>query len=323
MGFPETRLRRLRRTEALRSLVRETALEPGDLVLPLFVDAGLEAPAPVESMPGVRRHPVTGAGEVARAAQKAGLGGVLLFGQARAKGPDAPDAVAEDAAVPEALRRMKDAAPSLALAADVCLCAYTDHGHCGVLGPQGVENDPSLALLARTAVNYAKAGADLVAPSDMMDGRVGAIRRALDGEGLHDTAILSYAAKYASAFYGPFREAQASAPRAGDRKGYQMDPGNVREALREIGLDLDEGADVVMVKPALAYLDVIRAARERFDVPIAAYSVSGEYSALKAAAERGWIDERAAVLESLLAMRRAGADLVVTYHALDAARWLG
>jgi porphobilinogen synthase len=323
MGFPEIRLRRLRRTDAIRALVRETALSPGDLVLPVFVDPALSAPAPVPSMPGVERIPVRRAGEVARSAQAAGLGALLLFGQAREKGPEAPDAVAEDAAVPEALRRMKEAAPGLVLLADVCLCAYTDHGHCGVLGPEGVENDPSLALLARAAVNYARAGADFVAPSDMMDGRVGAIRRALDGEGFASTGILAYAAKYASAFYGPFREAQSSAPRSGDRRSYQMDPGNVREAMREIGLDVAEGADVVMVKPALAYLDVIRAARERFDVPVAAYSVSGEYAALKAAAERGWLDERACVLETLLAMRRAGADLVVTYHALDAARWLG
>jgi len=315
-------MRRLRRTGALRALVRETSLEPGDLILPLFFDPALKEPEAVASMPGVQRYPVAEAANLARLAVAARLGGVILFGQAREKGPDAPDALAPDAAVPEALRRMRAAAPDLLLIADVCLCAYTDHGHCGVAGDGEIENDPSLELLARTAVNYARAGADVVAPSDMMDGRVAAIRRALDEASLGDRAILSYAAKYASAFYGPFRDAQASAPRFGDRRSYQMDPANSREAMREIALDLEEGADLVLIKPALAYLDVVREARGRFDAPLGAYNVSGEYSALKAAALMGWIDERAAVLETLQSMRRAGADFILTYHALDAAAWL-
>jgi len=322
VGFPTTRLRRLRRTPGLRALVRETTLEPADLILPLFVDPALRAPEPIPAMPGVERHPVAAAPELARRARKAGIGAVLLFGSASKKGPDAPEAHDPEAAVPRALRAMREAAPDLVLMADVCLCAYTDHGHCGVVERGGVANDPSLALLARTAVCYARAGADVVAPSDMMDGRVGAIRAALDAASLPETAILSYAAKYASAFYGPFREAQSSSPQFGDRRSYQMDPANGREAMREIELDLAEGADLVMVKPALAYLDVIRAARERFDAPVAAYNVSGEYAAIKAAAANGWLDERAATLELLLSMRRAGADLILTYHALDAAAWL-
>ncbi len=322
VGFPKTRLRRLRRTEGVRALVRETTLEPADLVLPLFVEADLSEPAPVETMPGVQRLPIAHAVDAAARAADAGLGAVLLFGTASQKGPEAPEAYDPQAAVPQALEAMAARVPDLPLIADVCLCAYTDHGHCGVVRDGEVHNDESVELLARTAVTYAAAGAHVVAPSDMMDGRVQAIRTALDAAGQSDCSILAYAAKYASAYYGPFRDAQDSSPQFGDRRSYQMDPANAREALREVQLDIDEGADMVMVKPALAYLDVVRAARERFDVPIAVYNVSGEYSAVKAAAARGFLDERGVVLENLLAMRRAGADFILTYHALDAAGWL-
>jgi porphobilinogen synthase len=315
-------MRRLRRTPALRALARETALLPGDLILPLFVDPQIRASEGIPSMPGVERHPVAAAGDLARRTREAGIGGVILFGTAARKGPAAPEAYDPEAAVPRALRAMREAAPDLVLMADVCLCAYTDHGHCGVVKAGAIDNDASLDLLAKTALVYARAGADVVAPSDMMDGRVAAIRKALDAGGAADTAILSYAAKYSSAFYGPFRDAQSSAPQFGDRRTYQMDPANAREAMREIALDLEEGADLVMVKPALAYLDILRAARDRFDAPLAAYNVSGEYSAVKAAAAAGWLDEKAAVLEILLSMRRAGADCILTYHALDAAGWL-
>jgi len=322
MMYPESRLRRLRRTPALRALARETHLVPRRLVAPFFVVPGRGVRVPVESMPGVDRVSVDGLLEEARKLAGLGVGGLLLFGLPEAKDAQGSGAWAGDGPVPSALRALRQADLGLVLVADVCLCEYTDHGHCGVLEGGQVANDATLPLLARAAVAYAKAGADLVAPSDMMDGRVGAIREALDEAGLPDAAILSYAAKYASAFYGPFREAADSTPREGDRRSHQMDAANVREALREIEQDLNEGADAIIVKPALAYLDVIRAARERTEAPIAAYNVSGEYSMVKAAAARGWIDEPRVVLEILTAIRRAGADWILTYHAADAARWI-
>ena len=318
---PRLRLRRLRRTAALRALVRETALEVGDLIQPLFVreDDAIEAAVP--SMPGVRRFTIDEVAAEGRDLEDLGIPGVILFGLPIEKDPDASGAYAEHGVVQEALRSLRRAAPGLILMADVCLCEYTDHGHCGVVRDGRVDNDASLELLARTAVSQARAGADVVAPSAMMDGQVGALRAALDRAGLDDTIILAYAAKHASAFYGPFRDAADSAPRFGDRRSYQKDPANLRESLREIALDVEEGADMIMVKPALAYLDVIRAARERFDLPLAAYSVSGEYALVKAAAERGWIDERAVVEEIHLGIRRAGADLILTYHAKEIAQW--
>ena len=319
MTFPTTRLRRFRATPALRSLVRETTLEPGDLVAPIFVCHGEKVRRPIESMPGQAQlsvdEAVREAGELARL----GVGGVILFGLPAKKDAVGSEGYAKDGIVPRALRALKASAPGLLLWADVCLCEYTDHGHCGVLTGERVDNDKSLPLLSRAAVAYAEAGADIVAPSDMMDGRVGAIRRALDDAGLPETPIVSYAAKYASAFYGPFREAAESAPQFGDRRAYQMDPSNGDEALREVALDLEEGADMVMVKPALPYLDIVRRVKERFGVPVAAYNVSGEYSMLKAAAERGWIDGERAALETLTSIRRAGADVIVTYHAKEIA----
>ncbi len=322
-GFPVVRSRRLRRGEGIRRLVREARLSPAQLVLPLFVIPGKGQRQPIASMPGVERLSADLCGEEARSAKSLGLGGLLLFGV-----PDEKDATGSsgrdpDGLVPRAIRAAKEAAPELPVMADVCLCDYTDHGHCGVLLPSGeVDNDATLPLLADQALAYARAGADVVAPSDMMDGRVAAIRRGLDEAGLSDTAILSYAAKYASAFYGPFREAANNRPRQGDRKGYQMDPANGREALREVALDIEEGADMVMVKPAMAYLDVVRAVRERFDVPLLAYNVSGEYSMLEAAAANGWIDGQRAMLEMLTGIRRAGADAIITYFAPKAARLL-
>jgi porphobilinogen synthase len=325
-AFPATRLRRLRRTESLRRLARETHLAPDQLILPLFCAPGRGVHDSIGAMPGVfRRSPDNCAAE-AQQAYKAGLGGVILFGV-----PDEKDARGSSAAdpngiVPTTIRAIKERVPDLAVIADVCLCDYTDHGHCGVLkeGPHAeVDNDATLPLLAAQAVAYAQAGADIVAPSDMMDGRVAALRRALDVAKLDHTPILSYAAKYASAFYQPFREAAQSAPKKGDRRGYQMDPGNAREALREVEMDLEEGADLVMVKPALSYLDVIYRVRERFDVPLVAYNVSGEYAMIKAAAAQGWLDEKRAMMEALLSIRRAGADSIITYFALDAAKALG
>ncbi len=318
-----SRHRRLRRTPALRRLVRETRLDASMLVLPVFVDARASTPVPIASLPGHARWPAERAVEIAERAASAGLGGLLLFGL-----PDEKDERGSGAAdplgpVPRALRAIRAHVTELALIADVCLCEYTSHGHCGVVDADGaVDNDATLPLLADAARAYADAGADIVAPSDMMDGRVAAIRAALDAGGRGDTAILSYAAKYASAFYGPFRDAAECAPLFGDRGGYQMDPANAREARLELRADLDEGADLLMVKPAGPYLDVISAARARFDVPLAAYQVSGEYAALHAAAERGWIDLRRAALESLVGVARAGADVIVTYFALDAAEWL-
>jgi porphobilinogen synthase len=315
--------RRLRRTPALRRLVRETRLVASQLVLPLFVRPGTGVRRPVASMPGVDQ---TSVDELLRDAERAaslGVGGVLLFGIPEHKDATGSTAWDDDGPVQQAVRALKRELPQLVVITDVCLCEYTDHGHCGVLREDGVvDNDPTLALLAREAVSHAAAGADVVAPSDMMDGRVGAIRQALDDEGFGETALLSYAVKYASAFYGPFRDAAESAPQHGDRRGYQMDPSNGEEALREARADIAEGADLLMVKPAGAYLDVIARVRDAIDRPLAAYQVSGEYAMLKAAGERGWIDEERAMLESLVAIRRAGADLIVTYFATAAARLL-
>jgi porphobilinogen synthase len=323
MPFPRTRLRRLRRTPALRGLVRETRVDPADLVLPLFVTHAAGAQEPIASMPGVFRHSIDHAVQEAREAAALGLPGVLLFGIPAHKDPEGSGAWDDEGVVQLATRAIKEACPELLVIADLCLCEYTDHGHCGVVTAEGgIDNDQTLELLARTAVSQARAGADVIAPSDMMDGRVGAIRGALDDDGLTDVPILAYSAKFASAFYGPFREAADSTPAFGDRRSYQMDPANAREALREAAEDAAEGADALMVKPALPYLDVIRRVREASDLPIAAYHVSGEYAMLRAAAERGWLDERAATLETLTAIKRAGADVIVTYFAKDAARWL-
>ncbi len=318
---PRVRLRRLRRNAAIRSLVRETTAELAHLVQPMFVREDTSIPADIPSMPGIRRFTVKEAEREAKELAALGVPAVILFGLPVEKDPLARGAYDDRGIVQEAVRAVKRIAPDLTVMADVCLCEYTDHGHCGVVRNGRIDNDASLELLARTAVSQAAAGADVVAPSAMMDGQVAALRAALDQAGYEDAIILAYAAKHASAFYGPFREAADSAPRFGDRKTYQKDPANLRESLREIALDLEEGADIVMVKPALAYLDVLRAARERFDVPLAAYAVSGEYSLIKAAAERGWVDERAIVEETLTAIRRAGADLILTYHAKDVARW--
>ena len=320
MAFPQTRLRRLRRTVALRDLVRETELSPERLIAPLFVAAAAE---PIDSMPGQSRLTISGA--VAEAGELAALGvpGVLLFGIPDHKDVEGSGAWDDEAPVQLAVRAIKAAHPDLVVMTDVCLCEYTSHGHCGVLRDDGaVDNDATLELLARTAVSHARAGADVIAPSDMMDGRVGAIRSELDAEGFEELPILAYAAKFASAFYGPFREAAGSTPSRGDRRSYQLDPANAREALRETELDIAEGADMVMVKPALAYLDVIAAVRAITRLPLAAYNVSGEYAMVKAAVATGAFDERAVVLETLTAIRRAGADMIITYHAKDAARWL-
>jgi porphobilinogen synthase len=318
-AYPTTRLRRLRRTAPLRSLAGETRGSLDDLVMPLFV-----APEPLvnESLPAMGRFSLEGLLREAEELVEAGVRAVLLFGIPEAKDEEGSGAWDEDGIVQRALQELKSRVPELLLLTDVCLCEYTSHGHCGVIRDGEVDNDATLELLARTAVSHVEAGADAVCPSDMMDGRVGAIRLALDEAELHQTPIVAYSAKYASAFYGPFREAADSAPAFGDRRGYQMDPRNVREALRECELDLAEGADVIMIKPALPYLDVIRAARERFDCPVAAYNVSGEYAMVKAAAARGWLDERQAAVESLTAIVRAGADVVVTYWAKELAAWL-
>ena len=324
VGPGAKRPRRLRRTETLRDLVRETTLEPGDFVYPLFVVAGEGMRRPVESMPGIEQLSVDRLSEEAREVAALGIKAVLLFGIPATKDPHGLESFAEDGVVQQAIRTLKDAHPDIVVVTDVCLCEYTDHGHCGLLDDAGgISNDETLDVLRRIAVSHAEAGADVVAPSGMIDGMVGAIRGALDEEGLQRVAILSYAVKYASAFYGPFREAAEGAPAFGDRRSHQMDPANAREALREAALDVDEGADALMVKPALGYLDVVRSVRERFpELPLAAYNVSGEYAMVKAAAANGWLDERAVVLEALTGIRRAGADLVVTYHAKDAAAWL-
>ncbi|HEX4188556.1 MAG TPA: porphobilinogen synthase [Solirubrobacteraceae bacterium] len=323
MAFPKTRMRRLRASAGLRGLVRETELHANQLVLPMFVAETAAGSEPIATMPGVDRLSVAAAVEQAREAAALGLGAVMLFGVPAEKDDQGSGAWEDDGIVQVATRAIKLAEPELLVITDVCLCEYTEHGHCGVLGEDGtVENDATLELLARTAVSHARAGADLVAPSDMMDGRVGAIREELDAEGHTATPILAYSAKFASAFYGPFREAAASTPAFGDRRGYQMDPANGREAVREALLDVEEGADMVMVKPALAYGDLIAAVKQATGLPVAAYNVSGEYAMVKAAAAAGYLDEPSAVLEILISLRRAGAEVIVSYHAKDAARWL-
>jgi len=333
MPFPTIRARRLRATPALRALVRETALSPRDLVWPLFFSALVDAPRPVGTMPGVFQLPVKAAAQTAREAVMRGLGGVVLFGLPKTKDARGSSALDPDGPVPRAVAEMKNAHPELVVLTDVCVDEYTDHGHCGILRKRRasggaaeemeVDNDATLEVLAQMALVHARAGADVVAPSDMMDGRVARIRRALDENGLETTSILSYAVKYASAFYGPFREAADCAPKFGDRAGYQMDPGNAREALREARLDEEEGADMLMVKPALSYLDVIRAVRADTTLPLFAYNVSGEYAMLKAAASAGMIDYGRAMMEVLTSIRRAGADAILTYHAVEAAEALG
>ena len=321
-GFPTIRLRRLRRTAALRSLVRETRLSPDRFVAPLFVRLGSGLREEISSLPGVFRLSPDEAVAESQALAAAGVRAVILFGIPDRKDDVGSEAWNDAAAVQETVRLLRKSLPDTVVMTDVCLDEYTSHGHCGVLRGTEVDNDATLPLLAQAAVSQARAGADVVAPSDMMDGRVAAIRRSLDAEGFSEVAILAYSAKSASAFYGPFREAAGSAPKFGDRRGYQMDPANRREAMREIALDLEEGADAVMVKPALAYLDVIREARERFDAPVAAYNVSGEYAMVKAAAANGWIDEKRIVGEILTGIFRAGADFVLTYHAREAAEWI-
>ena len=323
-GFPDVRLRRLRGSAALRRLVRETRLHVDSLILPLFVDEGLAAgqSAPIASMPGIQRLTIEGAVEEAHSAGELGIPAVLLFGLPRTKDAAGSGAYNPEGVVQRAARAIKRACPDLLVVGDVCLCEYTSHGHCGVIRDGAVDNDASLELLARTALTQAEAGIDVLAPSDMMDGRVRAIRRLLDAHGLQDRPILAYSAKFASAFYGPFREAADSTPQFGDRRAYQMDPPNGREALREIELDVLEGADMVMVKPALAYLDVIAQARARWNLPLVAYNVSGEYAMVKAAAANGWIEEKRIVAEMLTGIHRAGADIIITYHAKDVARWL-
>ncbi len=318
-GFPSVRMRRFRRTPALRALVRETRLAREQLVQPLFVCHGENLERPIESMPGCAQQSVDRLVAAARELHAKGIASVLLFGIPARKDAVGSEGYADDGIVPLAIRALKQALPDLVVWADVCMCEYTDHGHCGILKHGEVDNDATLPLLARASVAYARAGADVIAPSDMMDGRVGAIRRALDEAGFESTPIVSYAAKYASCFYGPFRDAAESTPQQGDRRGYQMDPANADEALREVALDLEEGADAVMVKPALAYLDVIWRVKQEFGVPVVAYNVSGEYSMVHAAAQRGWLDGQRAMLEVLTAIRRAGADIIITYHAAEVA----
>ena len=323
MPFPQTRLRRLRATGALRGLVRETSLSAGDLVYPMFVAHGLDRREPIEAMPGIDRLSIAHAVDEATEAKHLGIPAVLLFGLPAVKDEEGSGAWDDEGIVQLATRAIKEAHPELIVITDVCLCEYTSHGHCGALRSDGsVDNDATLELLSRTATSQARAGADIVAPSDMMDGRVGALRQALDDDGHVDTPILAYSAKFASAFYGPFREAADSAPAFGDRRGYQMDPGNGDEAVRETRLDVGEGADIVMVKPALPYLDLIHRIKADTQMPLAAYNVSGEYAMVRAAAAAGYLDERATVLEALTCIRRAGADIVITYHAKEAARWL-
>jgi porphobilinogen synthase len=328
MAFPATRLRRLRTTRSIRELVRENDVGPANLIAPYFVVPGVGQRQPIDSMPGIDRLSVDLMAEEARELQELGLAGVLLFGLPEEKDEIGSSAWDPDGPVQLAVQAIKVAAPELTVVTDVCMCEYTTHGHCGVIGPSGdVDNDETLDLLARTAISHAAAGADAVAPSDMMDGRVGALRAALDEEDFTSTAIIAYSAKFASAFYGPFRDAADSAPQPDghikeDRRGYQMDPANAREAVREAVLDVEEGADIVMVKPSLPYLDIVRQVRDAVPTPVAVYNVSGEYSMLKAAAASGYLDERSAVAESLLSMRRAGADIIFTYHAKEFAQWL-
>jgi porphobilinogen synthase len=323
MPFPQTRLRRLRATRQLRGLVRETSLGAADLVYPMFVAHGIDRREPIAAMPGVDRLSIAHAISEAAEASELGIPAVLLFGLPAAKDEEGSGAWDDEGVVQLATRAIKEALPELLVITDLCLCEYTSHGHCGVVRSNGtIDNDATLELLSRTASSQARAGADVIAPSDMMDGRVGAIRAALDEDGFSDTPILAYSAKFASAFYGPFREAADSAPAFGDRRSYQMDPANGNEAVREARLDVEEGADIVMVKPALPYLDLIRRVKDETGMPVAAYNVSGEYAMVKAAAAAGYLDEQATVLEALTSIRRAGADIVITYHAKDAARWL-
>ncbi len=322
MPFPATRLRRLRRTEPLRALVRETNLSPADLIQPLFVVAGEGVREEVPSMPGIERFSISELVGEGTEIASAGIGAVLLFGIPAAKDESGTGAYDDEGVLQMAVRALKEAHPDLTVITDVCLCEYTSHGHCGFVREGEVDNDITVELLAKTAISHAEAGADAVAPSDMMDGRIGTIRHQLDEEGHSGVPIVAYSAKYASAFYGPFRDAASSTPEFGDRRGYQMDPANAAEAVREAELDLEEGADMLMVKPATAYLDVVRQVKDATGAPLAAYHVSGEYSMLKAAAEQGWIDERSAVLETLTSIRRAGADAIVTYYAKEAAAWL-
>ncbi len=323
MPFPATRMRRLRNSGVLRDMVRETELSASHLAYPLFVELGTDSRTAIEAMPGIDRLSIDQAVEEAGSAHALGIPAVLLFGVVADKDLQGSGAYDDEGVVQLATRAIKEAHPDLVVMTDVCLCGYTSHGHCGIVKPDGtVDNDVTLELLAKTAISHARAGADAVAPSDMMDGRVAALRSQLDAEGHSGTPIVAYSAKFASAFYGPFREAADSAPAFGDRRTYQMDPANSDEAVREAVLDMEEGADVVMVKPALPYLDVIQRVKERTTLPVAAYNVSGEYSMIKAAAAAGYLDERAAVLETLTGIRRAGADIVITYHAKDAARWL-
>ena len=322
MVFPEYRPRRLRRTETFRAMIRETRLAPEQMIYPLFVLPGKGVREPVPSMPGVFRLSVDQLAAEARDCLALGVRSVLLFGLPDKKDGLGSGAYAKNGIVQQAIRELKNRAPDMTVVTDVCLCEYTDHGHCGCLAGEEVDNDATLELLAKTALSHAQAGADMVAPSDMMDGRVSEIRTALDEENFHNVPIMSYAVKYASAFYGPFRDAAECAPQFGDRRGYQMDPANSREALREATLDVDEGADILMVKPAIAYLDIIARLHDEFDLPVAAYQVSGEYAMIKAAAERGWIDGERVMAESLIDIRRAGADIILTYFAKEMARVL-
>jgi porphobilinogen synthase len=322
MSYPTERPRRLRRTELVRSLVRETRLSAQSFIYPMFVCPGRGVRNEVASMPGIFQQSADQIVEECREVESLGIPGVILFGLPEKKDERGSEAADAGGSVQRAIEAIRQANLKLLVITDVCLCEYTSHGHCGVVKDGAVLNDPSVEILAEVAVSHARAGADMVAPSDMMDGRVGAIRRKLDASGFENTLILAYAAKYCSGFYGPFREAAQSAPQFGDRRSYQMDPANAREALREVALDLEEGADIVMVKPALPYLDVIRRVRERFNVPVAAYNVSGEYAMVKAAARNGWLDEQRVAMEILTGIQRAGADIILTYHAKDAARWL-
>jgi porphobilinogen synthase len=320
--FPTVRLRRTRQNEKMRGLIRETHLNVEQLIYPVFIAEGIDSPHEIPSMPGIVQWPLKQIGREVERVAELGIPAVLLFGIPNEKDEMGSQAYASEGIIQQSIRAIKKVSPETLVITDVCLCEYTSHGHCGVIRNGDVQNDESLELLARMALSHVEAGADIVAPSDMMDGRVGAIRHVLDEHGFKGTPIMAYSAKFASGFYGPFREAAGSAPQFGDRRSYQMDPANGREALREVALDIEEGADIVMVKPALSYLDVIRQVRDRFDLPIAAYNVSGEYSMIKAAAQNGWIDEQRIVLEVLTAIRRAGADMIITYFAPEVAGWL-
>jgi porphobilinogen synthase len=322
-SFPTVRLRRTRQNEKLRSLVRETRLSVDQLIYPLFIAEGIAEPREISSMPGIMQWPVDTVGREVERISNLGIPAVLLFGIPSDKDEVGSQAYASKGIIQQGIQRIKAESPDTLVITDVCLCEYTSHGHCGVIRNGDVHNDESLGLLSRMALSHVEAGADIVAPSDMMDGRVGTIRSALDEHGYSNTPIMAYSAKFASGFYGPFREAAESAPQFGDRRSYQMDPANAREALREVDLDIAEGADIIMVKPAMPYLDILRQTRDRYDLPIAAYNVSGEYSMIKAAAQNGWIDERRVVLEVLTGIRRAGADMIITYFAPDVAGWLG